>query len=288
MARPKKNTLEYITLDCVDRTTLKRLYRKFGKEGKLFWYELLRLIGRTESFIIDLSDEYDLEDILEGELMVSIEEGIEMLNALAEWGNIDEKTWKEHKNIWCQGLIDRHEDVFKKRNRFPENPYSPTVSAPKTRVSAPETTVSVTESTQSKVKESKVKKIESKVNKNKQKDFSEIPIQNDFENEVDFLREKIWDHTSWIDSFCMQKRISKEEFKKLVHEFLDHISLTEDYTTYKPDLFAGFKKHFTNYWKKRKENEIQHSKTNGNGTSDASDLIDRANRAASKLFGEAG
>ncbi|MEI6865545.1 Lin1244/Lin1753 domain-containing protein [Flavicella sp.] len=123
MARQPKTTLDYITIDCVDKTTLKRLHRKFKAPGRLFWYELLRLLGRSDGYLIDLSNDWSLEDVLEEELFVSKELGIEILDALSDWGNIDSDTWKTHKIIWCQGLIDRHSDLWRKRKKTPSNPF---------------------------------------------------------------------------------------------------------------------------------------------------------------------
>ena len=155
MARPTSNTLDYISLDTMDKTTLKRLTRKFGIEGRLFWYELLRLIARTEEYILDFSNKDTAEDYFEDELYVSSEVGFKILDQLSSWGNIDKRTWNEHKKVWCQNLIDRHELVFKKRNKIPHNPTCNDIPVTETHVSATETLVSVTESTQSKVKESK-------------------------------------------------------------------------------------------------------------------------------------
>lgn len=158
MARPTSNTLDYISLDTMDKTTLKRLTRKFGIEGRLFWYELLRLIARTENYILDFSDNDIAEDYFLDELFIDVETGYSILDQLSQWGNIDLNTWKEHKKVWIQSLIDRHESVFKKRNRIPFNPTCNDISVTETEVSATETQINGAESTQSKVKESKVNK----------------------------------------------------------------------------------------------------------------------------------
>lgn len=130
MSRPPKKTLEYIQIDTQDKTTLKRLTRKFGKEGRLFWWELLRLLARTTNYIVDLSDPMDMEDVFESELFVSKERGLEIISYLIEVGKVDRETWKKHKCIWIQNLIVRHGVVFEKRNEIPANPKNQSARKP--------------------------------------------------------------------------------------------------------------------------------------------------------------
>ena len=122
MARKPSTTLDFISIDTIDKTTLKRLYRKFGKDGRLFWFELLRLLGRTENYILDFSDEEIAEDYFEGELMVDFNLGNKILDQLSNWGNIDINLWKANKIVWCQSLIDRHNEVWRKRKFTPKKP----------------------------------------------------------------------------------------------------------------------------------------------------------------------
>lgn len=122
MSRPAAKTLDFIQIDTVDKTTLKRLTRKFGKEGRLFWWELLRLSARTTNYMIDLSDPLEAEDIFESELFVTKERGLEIIAFLIQNGNIDPDTWKKSKCIWIENLIARHSHVFVKRQEIPQNP----------------------------------------------------------------------------------------------------------------------------------------------------------------------
>lgn len=124
MPRPPAKTLEFIRIDTVDKTTLKRLTRKFGTQGRLFWWELLRLAARTTDYLIDMSDPMEAEDIFESELFVTKEKGLEIIAFLIKNGNIDGATWKAHKCIWIDNLISRHYHVFEKRNDSPKNPKS--------------------------------------------------------------------------------------------------------------------------------------------------------------------
>lgn len=125
MSRPAAKTLDFIQIDTVDKTTLKRLTRKFGKEGRLFWWELLRLSARTTNYLIDLSDPLEAEDIFETELFVTKEKGLEIIAFLIQNGNIDEDTWRRNKCIWIDNLIARHSHVFVKRQDLPKNPKKP-------------------------------------------------------------------------------------------------------------------------------------------------------------------
>lgn len=122
MPRPEEKTLGYIQVDTVDKTTLKRLTRKFGKEGRLFWWELLRLSARTNGYLIDMSNELDQEDIFEFELFVDKDTGLKIVDFLIKNGNIDQETWEKDRCIWIENLIARHSHVFVKRNAVPENP----------------------------------------------------------------------------------------------------------------------------------------------------------------------
>ena len=155
--RKEKSTLDFIQLDCIDKTTFKRLNRKFGKEGRLFLIDLLRLLGRTEWYILDLSDEDILEDIMIDELDIDKKTGIEILNQLAKWGFICEKTWLEHQNIWCQNLIDRHIELFNKRRKIPANPFELELKEDKLNLSGINR-IDSAEMQQSKVNKSKVNK----------------------------------------------------------------------------------------------------------------------------------
>ncbi len=122
MSRPAAKTLDFIQIDTVDKTTLKRLTRKFGTKGRLFWWELLRLSARTTDYLIDLSDPLEAEDIFESELFVTKEQGMEIIAFLIQNGNIDKETWTRKKCIWIENLIARHSHVFVKRNEIPKNP----------------------------------------------------------------------------------------------------------------------------------------------------------------------
>lgn len=252
MARKPKLTLEYITLDCVDKTTLKRLERKFGAKGRLFWYELLRLIGRSEGYLIDLSDEWNLEDVLLGELYVKKEEGIEILNALSDWGNIDQNTWKEYRIIWCQDLIDRHSDLWRKRKKIPVNPFkkdrNDTTSTQKYTSSVQNNTTSVVKEAgmqQSKVKESKVKERKDDVDTSLQSVV--VTIDSNIQN---YLKNK-----KLIQAVLKSQKISEKELRENLEKFKIHLSERGILTKETLD----FRTHFISWLK------IQIKKTTKNG-----------------------
>lgn len=222
MPRKPSNTLDYISLDVTDKTTLRRLYRRFGVEGRLFWYELLRLIARTENYVLDFSDPDIAEDYFIDELFVEKEVGISILNQLAQWGNIDEILWKKEKKVWCQNLIERHISVFKKRNKIPVNPRCTNISVTETVVSAAETPISGAEITQSKVKESKVKK---------------TTIDNNL------FRLACEKDPQWMETQIMQTKSNIETIKKYLQKFCNRLIQISDQKENQRD----FNTHFTNW-----------------------------------------
>lgn len=229
MGRKKATTLEYISIDVVDKTTIKRLHRKYGVNGRLFWYELLRLLGRTKNYCLNLSDEWDLEDTLEEELFIDKEVGIEIIEQLCLWGNLDQNLWENHKIIWCQGLIDRHSEVWRKRNHTPEKPcFSADKKEPKTPkngISVAEKPISAPESTQSKVKESKEE--ESKVKKRKVNNsfLSEIEISDVPENEIEFFEIAKAFQELFIKNLKEKQAPTKHQEKAKYKNYVDPIRL---------------------------------------------------------------
>ena len=219
MARRAKRTLDFISFDCVDKTTLKRLHRKYGIEGRLFWFELLRLLGRTENHVLDLSDEMRLEDVLEDELFIDKDTGIKIINSLADWGNIDKKTWYEHKNIWCQSLIDRHEELFKKRRNFPVNPFI------KVEIDSAEITglTELIPNQSNKYGINSINTAEStQIKLNKIKENKIINIYNVFVDEV-----KSGFHAQWAEETYMRLKIKKGSLTTLLNSFRSHLITSE-------------------------------------------------------------
>jgi len=243
--RPTKNTLDFIQLDTTDKTTLKRLHRKFGMKGRLFWYELLRLLGRSCDYYLDLSDNWILEDVLEEELFIDKTTGVAIIEALVDWGLLDKKLWQKRNVIWCQSLIDRHVLLFNKRKLMPQKPPLDGVSVAEIEVSDTETVVSDAISTQSKVKESKEKDnyvIQKEEVESVSKKQEEIKVlANRFAKNLENKKEQ-----AWRESFYMMHRLHKGSLSQLLTQFKSHLVMQppdnlDQYT------YAEFKKHFSNW-----------------------------------------
>lgn len=120
MGRPRKQTVDYFPhFVSTDSRTKFILEQSWGNDGYAFWFKLLELLGRSEGHYYDctaLANEKYLVALMKLE-QATIDE---ILETLADLGNIDKELWEERKIIWCQSLVDNLQDVYSKR----------TVSAP--------------------------------------------------------------------------------------------------------------------------------------------------------------
>ena len=120
MGRPRKQTVDYFPhFVSTDSKTKFILEQSWGNDGYAFWFKLLELLGRSEGHFYDCSSAANEKYLL---ALMKIDQSTinELLNTLADLGNIDKELWEERKVIWCQSLVDNLQDVYSKR----------TVSAP--------------------------------------------------------------------------------------------------------------------------------------------------------------
>jgi len=199
MARNQKDTVEYFPHIAKPGKTIYILENKFGNNGYAFWFKLLELLCQTEGHFLDCSNEM-VWQFLVAKTKVNEIPGSEILDLLANLGNIDSELWKQNKVIWCESLILNIKDVYTKRGRdAPLKPNychqestSDVISEPAIKhglITVPETPPnddSRRKSTQSKVKESKVK--ESKIY---------IPLK-DWPEFVEIKINKLLTDESWI------------------------------------------------------------------------------------------
>lgn len=128
VGRPRKQTVDYFPhFVTTDSRTKFILEQSWGNDGYAFWFKLLELLGRSEGHCYDCSEAANKKYLV---ALMKIDESTidEILEVLADLGNIDRELWDEHKIIWCQSLVDNLADVYSKR----------TVSAPKRPLTAPE------------------------------------------------------------------------------------------------------------------------------------------------------
>lgn len=120
MGRPRKQTVDYFPhFVSTDSRTKFILEQSWGNNGYAFWFKLLELLGRSEGHYYDYSTTANEKYLV---ALMKIDEATinEILETLADIGNIDKELWAERKVIWCQSLLDNLQDVYAKR----------TVSAP--------------------------------------------------------------------------------------------------------------------------------------------------------------
>lgn len=121
MGRPRRQTVDYFPhFVSTDSKTKFILEESWGNNGYAFWFKLLELLGRSEGHYYDCSAISNKKYLV---ALMKIEQDTidEILETLADLGNIDKELWEERKVIWCQSLVDNLQDVYSKR----------TVSAPK-------------------------------------------------------------------------------------------------------------------------------------------------------------
>lgn len=123
MGRPRKQTVDYFPhFVSTDSKTKFILEQTWGNDGYAFWFKLLELLGRSDGHCYDCSDVASTK-YLSALTRTSDSTTEEILNTLADLGNIDRELWKEHRLIWCQSFVDNLQDVYSKRTAvIPQKP----------------------------------------------------------------------------------------------------------------------------------------------------------------------
>lgn len=125
MGRPRKQTVDYFPhFVSTDSKTKFILEQSWGNDGYAFWFKLLELLGRSEGHYYDYSLMANEKYML---ALMKMDSGKinEILEMLADLGNIDKELWEERKVIWCQSLVDNLQDVYSKRTvSIPKRPFT--------------------------------------------------------------------------------------------------------------------------------------------------------------------
>jgi len=200
MARPPKNTVDYFPHDAnaSDGRTLSILFNYFGHEGISAWWLLLERVSATNNHVIDISNTENME-YLSAKMKFKPERLQEILSKLASLEAIDSKLF-EAGFIWSDNLIDRLEDVYKRRKQ--NLPSKPKLNGTETKLMLTETELLYNSKPQSKVKETKV---------NKSKVY--IPLKKSY---GEFLNVKLTDEE-------MDKL--KERFNNKAEDFIEQLSI---------------------------------------------------------------
>lgn len=136
MGRPRKQTVDYFPhFVSTDSKTKFILEQSWGNDGYAFWFKLLELLGRSEGHFYDCSSTANEKYLL---ALMKIDQSTinELLNTLADLGNIDKELWEERKVIWCQSLVDNLQDVYSKRTV--SAPTRPSTKQPEQKPKEPE------------------------------------------------------------------------------------------------------------------------------------------------------
>lgn len=124
MGRPRKQTVDYFPhFVSTDSKTKFILEQSWGNDGYAFWFKLLELLGRSEGHYFDCSGMAN-EKYLTALMKIDSDTINEILDTLADLGNIDRELWTEKKVIWCQSLVNNLQDVYSKRTvSIPSKPF---------------------------------------------------------------------------------------------------------------------------------------------------------------------
>ena len=125
MGRPKKQTVDYFPHFVTgSRRTIYVLEEGWRNDGYAFWFKLLELLCQNDGHSFDVSTQANMRYLC-AYAKTTPETAAEILDTLADLGNIDEELWKERKIIWCQSLVDNLKDVYDKRTTpIPKKPFS--------------------------------------------------------------------------------------------------------------------------------------------------------------------
>jgi hypothetical protein len=124
MARPIKTNIDYFPHDsrASEGDTLTIIEGQFGIVGYAFWFKLLERISCADNLVIDVRNPAKWE-LLAAKIRITPEDGLVIMDKLAELDAIDAELWREHKIIWCQNLVDRVVDAYRNRKHLiPQKP----------------------------------------------------------------------------------------------------------------------------------------------------------------------
>lgn len=135
------------------------LESEYGNEGYAFYYKLLELLCVTDGHFYEYGNATSKRFML-AKMKISEEAAGNILDTLAEIGEIDLELWQEDQVIWSDGFLENVADVYKRRHC--DFPAKPSLCKQKLHLNGvsvdnnpPSAIVSVNKNTQSKVEYSK-------------------------------------------------------------------------------------------------------------------------------------
>jgi len=201
MARPEKHTVEYFPFYVKDGKTLFILESKYRAAGTGFFTNVFRFLSETPDHYCCLKDAGDRSYFF-AKTKVNEEEGIDMLNMMADTGKIDKDLWITHSVIASQDFLNSIKDAYEKRKNKPTTLaeikakfISGNGNGINTPVNPPKTIVSPFDNTQTKLKETKLNYIKEYIaaapvfipTKEEIENYSTPKIQDEIEKFIDLL-----------------------------------------------------------------------------------------------------
>ena len=154
MARKKKQHVDYFPHDTHQSKAVRTISKTYGNDGYAFYYKLRELLGRTDNYNYDLSENIDWFDFL-SEMNVEEKQAKQLIEFLVTIGELDKELWEQDKRLWSNSLIEDISDVYDKRVAEIPDKYSFRNGNTDSRSGNPSLGDG---STQSRVKEKKVNK----------------------------------------------------------------------------------------------------------------------------------
>ena len=122
MARKKKLSVDYFPHFVGRGKTIQILQNRYGIKGYAFWFKLLEALSASDNIYLSWDKPIERE-YFTADAGVSVSEAKEIIEVLANLGNIDAELWHDKHIIWCQGLVDNLADIWQKRKqKTPEKP----------------------------------------------------------------------------------------------------------------------------------------------------------------------
>jgi hypothetical protein len=113
MARGQRFNVDYFPHDCKSSRELQLIEKTYGNDGYVVWYKLMEQLSISDNHYIDINEEINLL-FLCGEFNVDFEK-VELIFETLLKLNILSKRLYSNKILFCQDLVVRLEDAYKKR-----------------------------------------------------------------------------------------------------------------------------------------------------------------------------
>ena len=125
MGRKSSNKAEYFFHYVSARKTIFILESRWKNDGYAVWFKLLEVLAASEGHFYDLNPPQNLE-YFRAKMLVQDDIRADILDLLADLGNIDPVLYREHRILWCQALVDDLGETLYQKRKHPA-PSKPTI-----------------------------------------------------------------------------------------------------------------------------------------------------------------